>query len=535
MFEGAKPLGIERILESPVMMTAFSKYLDERLVGHYLEAWLLIDEYKTASLAEREDKGKHILSHYFKPNVQTHVNLDEEICSRLESQVQKKTQDCFDGVQRLIWSQLSQQAPDFFRSGHYKEALKKKPRSKKRTKKLKKSKGQQGMMILKYFERKEQQEREKPEKEESNVTKPNEEKPISSLAASIPSAVSMSGIPSSSDSKSANTLFTKLILHKDFLLAKALIDTAVAKQEESICLHLVDLFLYHNSFSDFIACLFAAELENYNEFTCSAMFREDSPATFIMFYFLQRLAGDFLRSLVDPTIRLVYERHPEGVNIEANRVSKGETIGERVEVFRSVVEIMLGHIFTSVERCPVMLRKELGVIHNLVESKFPGFGIDVLSSLIFLRFICPSIIIPELHHSMEKPSRPVRRTLVALSKLLQNLINGNDRCTVDALVKIANDTNREALSKYFQSLMKVNLPEQVPTTPLSEEVVSNNASEANKAIKVFLLDNLEPIWARVITSPDLTKQFFPFILRGLKSLNQLSTGTRKNKADSIHT
>eukprot|EP01101_Sappina_pedata_P003113 TRINITY_DN13331_c0_g1_i1.p1 TRINITY_DN13331_c0_g1~~TRINITY_DN13331_c0_g1_i1.p1 ORF type:complete len:155 (-),score=32.31 TRINITY_DN13331_c0_g1_i1:110-511(-) len=73
----------------------------------------------------------------------------------------------------------------------------------------------------------------------------------------------------------------------------------------------------------------------------------------------------------------------------------------------------------------------------------------VVGGFIFLRFFCPSIVTPEKYGlASSAPSIQVRRTLVMITKLLQNLANG-----------VEFDGSKEAYMKGMNSFITSNIAE----------------------------------------------------------------------------
>jgi hypothetical protein len=64
-------------------------------------------------------------------------------------------------------------------------------------------------------------------------------------------------------------------------------------------------------------------------------------------------------------------------------------------------------------------------LQDEVKDKFPQSKHSIVGGFLFLRFICPVLVSPE-GLNIENLSKESRRTLVLISKILQNLANGID-------------------------------------------------------------------------------------------------------------
>lgn len=71
-----------------------------------------------------------------------------------------------------------------------------------------------------------------------------------------------------------------------------------------------------------------------------------------------------------------------------------------------------------------MFRALCHQLWEIVEDRFPDSRHSAVGSFIFLRFFCPAIISPEsVDLDVSPESREVRRALLLITKVIQNLAN----------------------------------------------------------------------------------------------------------------
>ena len=86
--------------------------------------------------------------------------------------------------------------------------------------------------------------------------------------------------------------------------------------------------------------------------------------------------------------------------------------------------IVKDNIFKTVEDCPTALRQVFQAAQQETVARFPDMKLTVVGGFFFLRFVCPSLVAPEGYGLSEQvPDTKARRSLILVSKILQNLAN----------------------------------------------------------------------------------------------------------------
>ena len=121
---------------------------------------------------------------------------------------------------------------------------------------------------------------------------------------------------------------------------------------------------------------------------------------------------------------------------------------------------ILNTILRSTNEIPPQILKIILTIRDSVQEQFndPELTFKSIGAFFFLRFICPAIAAPESYFRDDPPDDYVRRQLVLLSKMIQNLANnvqfGGKEQFMAPLNPFITD-NAENLKRFYEKLNKV--------------------------------------------------------------------------------
>lgn len=138
--------------------------------------------------------------------------------------------------------------------------------------------------------------------------------------------------------------------------------------------------------------------------------------------YLRLSLGPFINDLIADPEPYVFESNPdkipEGESPEANFVRFERTLNKLISMFQATV----GDV-------PRELRDICKTISTTAGPKFAGAkdnSVTAISSFFFLRFICPALVSPEAIGLLEgPPPKNIRRTLLILAKIIQNMAFGS--------------------------------------------------------------------------------------------------------------
>jgi neurofibromin 1 len=110
---------------------------------------------------------------------------------------------------------------------------------------------------------------------------------------------------------------------------------------------------------------------------------------------------------------------------------------------------------------PSLFRALSYIILEVVTPRFPEATNSAIGSFIFLRFFCPAIVSPDTV-DLDVPSDPqLRRALVLVTKVIQNIVNGVGFGVKEPHMKVLNgflERNSMTVMKFIGGIAVTNLP-----------------------------------------------------------------------------
>ncbi|KAJ1373502.1 hypothetical protein KIN20_035911 [Parelaphostrongylus tenuis] len=156
------------------------------------------------------------------------------------------------------------------------------------------------------------------------------------------------------------------------------------------------------------------------------MFRGNSLATKAMEAYMKLIADEYLQSVLGDFVQnvLISNESCEVDPLKLNGTSASTLEKNRVNLTK-LVELAWEKIISSTSSFPMELRMVFRSLRDRLESQGRNSLADTLiSSSIFLRYLCPAILSPSLFNLVtEYPNGMMARNLTLIAKTLQNLAN----------------------------------------------------------------------------------------------------------------
>lgn len=151
----------------------------------------------------------------------------------------------------------------------------------------------------------------------------------------------------------------------------------------------------------------------------SDIFRRNSTLTKFLLNFTKENGFEYLEATLKPFLVEVIEND---VNFEIERNEDNE---KDAEIFVTYLKKLVNAIVTSIDKAPRSFFFICSAIYQSVFSRFEESALVAVGSFIFLRFFCPAVISPETFFEMEVNNPKVKRSLMQLVKVIQNMANGS--------------------------------------------------------------------------------------------------------------
>eukprot|EP01133_Synstelium_polycarpum_P007214 gene7214-8378_t len=218
-----------------------------------------------------------------------------------------------------------------------------------------------------------------------------------------------------------------LLLSPQFELVNVLCSVTLVKETSGNNANISDLlvtfFEIHCKLRSNFLLTWAIDKEIECTSNSATLFRGLSTATRFLSAFYKRLGDSYLKYLLQPFVLDLCSRN-FSFEIDPDKAGKDMDVKLNLERLITITQQLLDKILDSASVCPAVIRTILHHTQDKVAKKFPEMKTTVIGGFIFLRYICPSIVAPEVFGLIkDNPTTESRRGLVLVSKLLQNLAN----------------------------------------------------------------------------------------------------------------
>ena len=206
-------------------------------------------------------------------------------------------------------------------------------------------------------------------------------------------------------------------------LCKLLEPNISVKVKEEMSNNLMNVFHAEEMAEDVLADLVVDEISHLeNE---HLTFRGNSIATKAMECYIKLVGGQFLLSTLQTVISDILSTNDLDLEIDPIKVASNEVLSLHRQSLLSVVRQVWNRIVKSHAYFPVQLQRCFYKIRQyLAHVGKPDLGDNLISSCIFLRYLCPAVLTPSLFNlTDEYPSEKANRNLTLVAKTLQTLAN----------------------------------------------------------------------------------------------------------------
>ncbi|KAJ3149812.1 Ras GTPase activating protein ira2 [Geranomyces variabilis] len=248
-------------------------------------------------------------------------------------------------------------------------------------------------------------------------------------------------------------------------IAVALGEVAGVGDVDDVAAILVAIFEDRGKSLDLIERVVQREVENTD--TPANLFRRNSIATRLLTIYAKQQGQEYIRGTLRPIIFELSERCPPmSFEVDPIKLRDGEDAEANLRNLKVVSQGILDSVIGpgATTRFPTLLRQACGIVWRLVGTRFPDARVTAVGGFLFLRFICPAIVSPETHGIIDAGDvrKELRRGLVLITKVVQNLANNVLFGVKEAFMAGANDVLRDNVARVHGFLRDVSAPVQPP-------------------------------------------------------------------------
>lgn len=138
------------------------------------------------------------------------------------------------------------------------------------------------------------------------------------------------------------------------------------------------------------------------------------------YHYLQETLGPFIKNMMARPEEYIFELEPD-------RVSDLQEFTHNLDNFEKCVTELIGALEKNMPKMPCVFKEVCATIQSAVQPRFPESKESAVSAFFFLRYICPALVSPDSNGLLEAAPPPeIRRSLLLLAKVVQNMANGSN-------------------------------------------------------------------------------------------------------------
>ncbi|EQC26113.1 hypothetical protein SDRG_16063 [Saprolegnia diclina VS20] len=178
--------------------------------------------------------------------------------------------------------------------------------------------------------------------------------------------------------------------------------------------------LLGESLHPFLCTVVAKEVQQAAETPSIELFRANSPGMRLLSEFSYLVGDAYFRSVLLAPLETLYD---SSESYEVNETVPLDALSANQSRLEATAQAILDSLLAA--ECPAPLARVCLAFRHCVATTFHTYTDAALGGFLFLRVLCPAVVVPAKAHLF--PGRPMppiaRRATVLVAKLLQNLAN----------------------------------------------------------------------------------------------------------------
>ncbi|KAJ4125593.1 Ras GTPase activating protein ira2 [Fusarium equiseti] len=213
------------------------------------------------------------------------------------------------------------------------------------------------------------------------------------------------------------------LLTSDLSLAISMAVACPSTEVDELTICLLTVFEQRGLTFELLEALIKQEIQDTeNE---AEILRRGCVATKMLSVYAKWKGATYIRNTLQKVLeRLMLTSKDLDLELDPARVGTTEELQKNALQLRIVAKVFIDDICASSSNIPPAFRKICHIISNAVMPRFPDAKYTAVGAFIFLRFFCPAIVAPEVEGLVSTaPSKEMRRGLLLIAKVIQNLAN----------------------------------------------------------------------------------------------------------------
>ncbi|KAI1428452.1 GTPase [Xylaria sp. FL1777] len=270
--------------------------------------------------------------------------------------------------------------------------------------------------------------------------------------------------------KAVNEKYNALLqlLTQDMGLVTAISTACPSSEVEELTVALLNIFEFRGLAFELMEALIKQEIEDTeNE---AEILRRNCVATKMLSVYAKWKGSHYLKATLQKVVeRLMLTSEDLDLELDPARLSSPEELERNATQLRIVAKVFIDDICASSINIPPSFRKICNIISTAVMPRFQEAKYTAVGAFIFLRFFCPAIVAPESEKLVnEPPSKEMRRGLLLIAKVIQNLANNVLFGAKEQYMYPLNDFLTQNIYKVTTFLREISVPPDNLDTAQSE-------------------------------------------------------------------
>ncbi|KAI8299810.1 GTPase-activator protein for Ras-like GTPase [Colletotrichum sp. SAR11_59] len=286
------------------------------------------------------------------------------------------------------------------------------------------------------------------------------------------------------------------LLTKDMTLVAAMSAVCPSSEVDELTISLLTIFEHRGLSFELLEVLIKQEIEETdNE---SEILRRTCVATKMLSVYAKWMGQTYLKATLQKVVeRLMLTSKDLDLELDPARVSSTDELQKNALQLRIVAKVFIDDICASSTSMPASFRKICNIISTAVLPRFQEAKYTAVGAFVFLRFFCPAIVAPEVEGLVTTtPSKEMRRGLLLIAKVIQNLANNVLFGAKEPYMFPLNDFLTQNIYRVTTFLREISVaPETIDSPPSIESFDFGSCV----ALHRFLYDHWDHMRQRLVT------------------------------------
>ncbi len=215
-------------------------------------------------------------------------------------------------------------------------------------------------------------------------------------------------------------------LSDNLAVCVAICEVCPASDVDSLASIFLNLYESKGKGLELVKAIVTREIENTQRVV--QLLRRNSVATKMLTLYAKKYGTEYLYTTLNPVLQQIINSPDEHVfELSADKIGGHESEkNDNIEKFMKCLSNFMDAITSSMDKLPQSFREICSTIQRCALQRFPEAVTTSVGAFLFLRFFCPAIVAPDTEKLLSaSPRRDVRRSLLLIAKVIQNMANGS--------------------------------------------------------------------------------------------------------------